>query len=190
MSADKEQEEVGHQAEQRGEKKYFLIVFAVVAVVVICALLGVIIYLLMQQKNSTAPAEEPEVIYNNVVTPDNVDEIISQMEEEEKTPVGSYEVSMNTDWVFPDGDSASTNAFVENSTANQNMVYFTITLADSEEELLRSPYLAVGSRLDDIKLDSAPETGIHDAVITYHLVDDDFKELSSVSLYMTITIQN
>lgn len=97
---------------------------------------------------------------------------------------------MNTDWVFPDGDSASANAFVENSTANQNMVYFTITLRDSDEELMRSPYLAVGSRLDDIKLDTALEAGIYDSVITYHLVDDEFKELSSVSLYMTITIQS
>lgn len=188
MSTDNE--EVDRQAEQIKRKKSFLIAFAVIAVVVICALLGVIIYLLMQQKNSTAPGEEPEVIYNNVVTPDNVDEIISQMEEREKTPVGSYEVSMNTDWVFPDGDSASANAFVENSTANQNMVYFTITLRDSDEELMRSPYLAVGSRLDDIKLDTALEAGIYDSVITYHLVDDEFKELSSVSLYMTITIQS
>lgn len=158
-----------------------LVTVIAIAVIIIGVLIGIIVYLL--------PREEVKP-YNNVVTPDNVDEIISQMEEEAKTPVGSYEVSMNTDWVFPDDNSASANAYVENAVTNQNTVYFTIALAnDPEKDIFKSPYLEVGSHLTDIKLDSAPSQGIHDAVITYHLVDEEFNELSSVSMYMTITIE-
>lgn len=181
MSKDTANENTSHQ-EKTTQNKKTLIIVIIIAIIIIGILIGVIIHLLPQEE------EKP---YNNVVTPDNVDEIISQMEEEAKTPVGSYEVSMNTDWIFPDSNSASTNAYVENSVANQNMVYFTIALADDQEtDIYKSPYLEVGSHLNDIKLDTAPSQGHYDAIITYHLVDDEFNELSSVSLYMTITIEN
>lgn len=180
MSKDTANEKTNSQADVKKGKKP-LIAAIIIGLIIICVLIGIIVYLLTRDK------EKP---YNNVVTADNVDEIISQMEEDEKTPAGSYEVSMNTDWTFPDGDSASTNAFVENSTANQNTVYFTIALKENDtEDIYKSPYMEVGSHLNDIKLDSAPPAGTHDAIITYHLVDDDFNELSSVSLYMTITIE-
>lgn len=179
MCKDAANENVNSQTEAKNNKK--LIAVIIIAIIIICALIGIIIYLL--------PHEEEES-YNNVVTPDNVDEIISQMKEDAKTPVGSYEVSMNMDWVFPDGNSASTNAYVENSVTNQNTVYFTIALAENEEEIFKSPYMEVGSHLTDIKLDTALPQGLHNAIITYHLVDDKFNELSAVSMYMTITIEN
>ena len=177
MSKDAANENINEQTKINKNKKP-LIAVIIIAVIIIGILIGIILYLLPH------PEAKP---YNNVVTPDNV---ISQMEEESKTPVGSYEVSMNTDWVFPDSNSASTNAFVENAVTNQNTVYFTIVLADDPEtDIFKSPYLEVGSHLTDIKLDTAPSQGIHDAIITYHLVDEEFNELSSVSMYMTITIE-
>lgn len=178
MSKDAANENINEQT--KINKKPLVTVIAI-AVIIIGVLIGIIVYLL--------PREEAKP-YNNVVTPDNVDEIISRMEEEAKTPVGSYEVSMNTDWVFPDGNSASANAYVENAVTNQNTVYFTIALADDPEtDIFKSPYLEVGSHLADIKLDTAPSQGIHDAIITYHLVDEEFNDISSVSMYMTITIE-
>lgn len=180
MSKDTTGENINAQTKTSKNKKP-LIAVIIIAVIIIGVLIGIIIYLLPH------PEAKP---YNNVVTPDNVDDVISQMEEDAKTPVGSYEVSMNTDWVFPDANSASTNAFVENAVTNQNTVYFTIALADDPEtDIFKSPYLEVGSHLNDIKLDTVPSQGIHDAVITYHLVDEEFNELSSVSMYMTITIE-
>ena len=180
MSKDTANENINEQTKINKNKKP-LIAVIIIAVIIIGILIGIILYLLPR------PEAKP---YNNVVTPDNVDEVISQMEEEAKTPVGSYEVSMNTDWVFPDSNSASTNAFVENAVTNQNTVYFTIALADDPEtDIFKSPYLEVGSHLADIKLDTAPLQGIHDAIITYHLVDEEFNDISSVSMYMTITIE-
>ncbi len=181
MSKDTANENVNTQ-EKSGKSKKPLIIVIIIAIIIIGVLIGIIVKLLPKGEGKA---------YNNVVTPDNVDEVISQMEEDAKTPVGSYEVSMNTDWVFPDSNSASTNAYVENSVSNRNTVYFTIALADNEEEdIYKSPYLEIGSHLNDIKLDSAPVQGVHDAIITYHLVDDEFNETSSLSMYMTITIEN
>lgn len=179
MAQDTTDENINEQTAPNKDKKILIVI--TIAAIIIVILIGIIVYLLPRDKAKP---------YNNVVTPDNVDEIISQMEEDAKTPLGSYEVSMNADWVFPDGNSTSTNAFVENAVTNQNTVYFTIALTDDpEKDIFKSPYLEVGSHLTDIKLDSAFEQGIYDAIITYHLVDDEFNELSSVSMYMTITIE-
>ena len=188
MSNQTTDEQVSSQSEEKKEekKKSPLVIVIVIAAVVICALIGVIVYLL----NRPAETAEPEVVYDNVITPDNVEEVVDQMEAEEKVPVGSYEVSMNMDWVFPDGNTASTNAFVENSTANTNTVYFTLTKKDGGEQIYRSPYLTVGSHIENFKLDTALAKGTYDVIITYHLVDDDFNDLRSVSMYMTITVEN
>ena len=187
MSKDKAKMNVA--AGTTNSKKSLIVVIAV-ASIIICALVGVIAYLLTQSNNSPA-ADNTVVIPDNIITPDNVDEVIEKMEEkaENPVPVGYYEVSMNTHWVFPDGASTSTNAYVENSTSNQNTVYFTVALKGSDEEIYRSPYMMVGSHLDEIQLDVALEKGDYDAVITYHLVDEEFKDLSSVSMFMTISIE-
>lgn len=127
--------------------------------------------------------------YNVVVIPDNVEQIVSQLEQQEYTPIGSYEVTMNNDWVFPDGNSPSTNAYVENSVNNQNTIFFTISLSGEEDDIYKSPYMQVGSHLENIKFDKKLDAGSYDAVLTYHLVDDAQKELSHVSVSITITVQ-
>lgn len=174
-------------------KKSPVLLVLVVALVVICALLGVIVYLLVAAKDSDeGSGKEAEKPKYNIITADNVEEVVKEMEQEaeQTVPVGAYEVSMNTEWLFPDGESPSTNAFVENSTANTNTVYFTIALADnSEEDIYRSPYMEVGSQYSDITLDTPLDAGTYKSIITYHLVDDEFNDLSSVSMYMTIIVE-
>lgn len=155
------------------------IIIAVITAVIIIVLVGVILFLLNPQE------EKPRDV---VVRQDNVKEVIQQMQEEEKVPVGSYEVSMNTEWIFPSGDEPSSNAYVENSTANSNMVYFIITV--EEEEIYHSPYMEVGSYLENIQLDKNLGAGSYSAVITYYLVDDTFTDLSQVSLRMQIIVEN
>lgn len=159
-----------------------VVIVAAIAIVIIAVLVGVIVFLLNSQ-------EEEEKPRNVVVTPENVEEVIEQMKEEEKVPVGAYEVSMNTEWIFLDGESISENAFVENSTANTNMMYFIITINDGEE-IYHSPYMEVGSYLESIQLDKDVPKGDYDAVITYHLVDEEFNDLSQVSMRMKIVVEN
>lgn len=180
MSKEKANDRINSRiAPAAAAKKSHSRIIIAVAGIIICVLVGVILYMLVG-KDSKA--------YNTVVTPDNVEEVIAELDEAEHTPVGSYEVVMNTDWVFPDSSSASSNAYVENSVDNQNTVYFTIALANGTTPIYESPLIPVGSHLEDIKLDTKLDAGTYDAVMTYHLVDDDNKEISSVSVSMKITI--
>lgn len=179
MSKDKVNERINNSVGNQKKNKSSLKLISFVLIIVILILVGVIVSLLTEKKSKP----------NNIVTPDNVDQIIDQLEEEERTPVGAYEVSMNTNWEFESGDAISSNAFVENGVSNLNTVFFTISLKGSDEIIYTSPYLEVGSSLRDIQLDSKLTKGNYDAIITYHLVDEEYEELSSVSLYMQIIIK-
>lgn len=170
--------------ESNNKKKGGQIILAA-CVVIIIALAGAVIYLL-----SVKPASEIEetVRRNVVVNEENVEEVISSFAQE-RTPAGSYEVTMNSTWNFTDGESPSGNAYVKNAETNTNSVYFDITLADSEETVYESPILPVGSFLEDITLDSVLPAGTYDCLMTYHLLDEDDKSISTVKLTLTIVIE-
>lgn len=180
MSREKANERINPQSTPGNGKKSYTKV--VIVAIVVCVLVGVILYLLFGKES------EPE--YNRVVTPENVEEVLDQLSDSEKTPVGSYEAIMNSEWTFENGESVSKNAYVMNSTNNQNTVYFTVTLKDDGRELFKSPNIPVGSELRDIKLDTPLDAGVYDSVLTYHLLDDKEEELTTVSLALTITIEN
>lgn len=156
------------------------IIFVVILAV---AVIGVVVWFVTKKDVGNESA-------NMVVTPDNVEEVIENLEVEQRIPVGSYEVTMNNQWTFADGTSASENAYVSNSVNNQYTVYFTIVPNGSEEIIYTSPYLPVGSNVANIVLDKDLDAGVYDTVLTYHLVDSSLEEVSSVSVGLTITIEN
>ena len=129
-----------------------------------------------------------DVVRNAVVTPENVDEILANMQNH--TPPGQYEVKMNTAWVFETGDSTSSNAYVENSTANTNDVYFDIIRSDTNETIYQSPTLPVGSHLEGITLDTALEAGSYSCVLTYYLLDDQGAPTSKLNINLDITVNH
>lgn len=180
MSKDKATERISNQVSAQQKKKSHTVIIIVVLLVFIAVFLGIIIHFLLRKDSES---------YNVVVVPDNIEKVVGQLNEQEYTPTGSYEVVMNTDWIFPDSNSPSTNAYVENSVNNKNTVFFTIALVGEEDDIYKSPYMQVGSHLENIKLDKKKDAGSYDAVLTYHLVDDNNKELSHVSVSITITIQ-
>ena len=161
------------------------IVLAVCAVVIV-ALAGTVIYLLIRPD----PQKEEPVLRNVVVNEDNVEEVIAQFQErgEIVTP-GYYEVMMNTTWNFPNGEEPSSNAYVKNVETNTNSVYFDVTLADTEETILASPILPVGSYLDNITLDTALSAGIYDCLVTYHLLDEENRSIATLTMTLTIDIE-
>lgn len=183
MSREKVNERINIQSSSTAGKRSqagLIIAFALIAV---CAVAGIILFVVFgKDANATK--------YNRVVTPDNVDEILDSLANSQMTPIGSYETTMNSSWTFPDGESASPNAYVENSVNNRSTVYFTIVLEeDQSKTIYTSPDIPVGSHLENIKLDTPLEAGVYDTILTYHLVDDDHKETSMVSLKLTITVQ-
>lgn len=166
-------------SEQKNTKSKGGIILAV-CIVVIVVLLGVVVYLLTSKKE-----EEEPVKRNIVVNEKNVEEVIEQLAEE-RTPPGSYQVTMNTTWNFPSGDEPSVDAYVKNAEANTNAVYFDITRSDTEETIYESPIIPVGSWLEDITLDSSLPDGTFPCLITYHLLDEEDKSISTVKLNYTI----
>lgn len=160
-----------------------------VIIVLLVALLGValfIIYLLTRLEERPAERALLPEARGVIVTPYNVDEIREWLE----TPVedAHFTVSMNSDWVFERWNTPSINAHVENSTFNTRTVYFDLVLRETGELIFSSPFLPVGAVLDQVTLNTRLEPGIHPASVVYHLVDDDFNELTSVVVAVTLQI--
>lgn len=172
------------QEEKKGGKKTLSIV---ILVFIILVMSGIIVYLLMSRKYQDPIEEERR---NVVLTPDNVEEMIQQMEEKEFVEPGYYTVTMNFDWRFATGDSVSSNAYVENVLENTNAVYLDLFLAEDEKNAIyKSPVIPVGSSLQDIKLDTLLSAGTYDCVAVYHLVDDDQKTISTLRVTVTVIIE-
>jgi hypothetical protein len=119
------------------------------------------------------------------------EENASSIKEWAETPVqdASYRVRMNMEWNFPDCKTASDNAYVENAETNKRTVYFDVALADTNEIVYSSPFIPVTARLEGFKLDTDLAAGTYPAVVTYHLVDDDFQEITTVAMNITINVE-
>lgn len=171
----------GEQKERRGK----LIVAACIAVIAV--LLIAVIVLLMQRDASEKPEETRR---NVVVNQENAEQIVDELSDWEPVQSGHYEVTMNSEWRFPDGKSASENAYVENAQTNTNDVFFDINLIDTEDLIYSSPVIPLGSHLEDITLDQELAAGTYDCVLTYHLVDENQETLSTLKMGLTIIIEN
>ena len=163
------------------------IVLAVCGAVIV-VLLGAVIYLVANRQEQE-PQEDQPVSRNVVVNEDNVEEVLAQLQETDRTAPGYYEVTMNTTWYFPNGEEPSSNAYVKNVETNTNAVYFDVTLADTEETILASPILLVGSYLDNITLDTVLSAGTYDCIVTYHLLDGEDRSIATLKLTLTIVIE-
>ena len=153
--------------------------------IVIFVLAGVIIYFFVVPKK----AEDTAVLVGGkgvLVTPDNVQSLVNSSKE---TVVdGYYTTSMNIDWNFDNGAAVSSNAYVENDISNTRTVYFELLLKDSGELLYTSPYIPVGSTLKEFALVKKLAAGDYGAVVKYHLVDAEDKDVSNVSVSVNIHI--
>lgn len=161
----------------------------IVLVGIFLVMAGMIIYLW----TSRQPEEKEEERRSVVVTPDNVQDVISQMEQratEEQVEAGYYTVYMNYEWHFATGDAVSEDAYVENLATNTNAVYLDLFLLEDEENAIyRSPVIPLGSSLRNIALDTPLEAGTYDCVAVYHLVDDDQKTISTLRVTVTVIIE-
>ena len=174
---------------QSGKKGGMRTAGIILLIAIILVLIGIIVYLLMLRQ----PAEEEEERRGTVVTPDNVQKVIEQMDQKasEKVDVPEYyTVMMNYEWRFATGDAVSENAYIENMTVNTNAVYLDLFLAEDEENAIyKSPVIPLGSSLQEIALDTPLEAGTYDCVVVYHLVDDDQNTLSTLRVTVTVIIE-
>lgn len=168
------------QVQETGKKNKKVIIIGIIIIIV---LLAVIIALLLRKK------EEPQ--RNVVITKDNVDKVLDDMQNQEYVEPGYYSTSMSTTWHFASGNAVSEDAYVANLEENTNDVYFDVFLAENENEaILKSPVLTRGSELRDIALDTSLSAGTYDCVMIYHLIDEDQNTISTLRVGFTIVIES
>lgn len=172
-----------HKAEHNKDKTGFrikLTIGCIFVALVFLILIGIIIHLSNKPKTDD---------YNHVVTPDNIEDLQHNLSPEDYIPTGSYQINMNTSWIFPDGSSPSLNAYVKNNLENQCPVKLTIALPSNNDAILyTSPVIPAGGQVTKIKLDAALPAGVYEAVATYHLLDENEMEVSTVSMNLTISV--
>lgn len=178
-------------ADREGERKQGSgkkgIMFIAVGVVLIIILLTVIAVLLLRGQGQKT--EEPK--RSVVVNQSNAEEIASEMISQEYIEPGYYSASMTTTWHFETGDAASYDAYVANVAENTNDVYFDIFLEGEEEEpIYQSPVIPRGSEMEGIALDKPLDSGTHNCVLIYHLVDENQKTVSTLRVGLTIVVEN
>jgi len=164
----------------------------VIGILILAALVGVIIALLMLLRQpEPEPEPEPEPTQRTVVIhPEGAEQQIEEIVNQEPVAPGYYQVSMTMDWIFPDGASPSTNAFVRNRDTNTNDVYFDIMMRDTREVIYESPIIPLGDYINNITLDKDLDPGIYSCLLVYHLVDDEQTTISTLNMGLTITVQN
>lgn len=173
------------EQEQRKTKKGGFVIGAA-AVILIIVLLGIIIFLLR-----TRQAEPEEERRNVVVTPENVERVLEEIDQAQETVApGYYTVTMNPTWHFATGSEASYDAVVENVEKNTNDVFFDIVLESDEEKVLyQSPVIPRGGRLEEITLEESLEAGTYDCVVVYHLIDEEQNTLSTLRVALQIIVE-
>lgn len=144
---------------------------------------------MMMMSRSAPPAAvvEDEGPKRNVITQDNVQEVVDSWLNKPTVAPGYYEVKMNSQWYFEDGSKPSTNAYVENVVGNTHDVYFDVELADTGEVILQSPVIPRGAYMEHITLDKDLPAGKYDCVLIYYLVDEEQNVHSD--LRMTVEIE-
>lgn len=159
-----------------------VVIVGIIAVVIIAVLVGVIVFLLKPQE------EEKR---NVVVTPENVEEVLEELEEEGGiTEPGYYTVTMDTTWHFVNGNEPSYDAVVLNVEKNTHDVYFDIVLENDESVVLyKSPVIPRGGRLENITLDTVLDAGTYNCVVIYHLVDENQDTVSTLRVALKIIIE-
>jgi len=171
--------------------KKTVIIISIIALIII-AILGSIIWYLVTR----ADKPQKKVSRGVVATADNVDELIKQDEASNGVAEG-YTAQMNMDWNFGSSTEPSSNAYVKNSEENEHTIYFDVVLSnaahtETEGEILySSPYIPVGSEISDIALEKHLDPGDYNAIVVYHIVDEenDNEELSTVNVAITLHIQ-
>jgi hypothetical protein len=164
-------------------------VIVVIGCLVIVALVGVIIALVMNMNRRPQETEEPEQ-RAVLVTEDNVEEAVEEMMREPEVYIPQYySVSMNMTWNFPDGDSPSSNAYVENVASNETPVYFDVIRNDTGETIYQSPVIPLGGTLRNFLLDKDLDAGTYDCVCVYHLIDENQRTLTTLNMAMTVIVE-
>lgn len=174
------------QTQTKRDPKKALIAVAVAVGVLLIAVIAVLVMLLLKKEPAAPAVAEPGT--GNVVVDDGFDPNAMQ-----KAADDMFEVKMSTSWVFPDGASPSTDAYVANSGANSLPFYFEILLPESGEDggdevLYKSPVLPVGSAVREITLNRDLDAGQYEGMCVYYNLNPDNTIESTIPIVVRLTV--
>lgn len=89
-----------------------------------------------------------------------------------------------------DASTPSEDAYVANPTTNSNTVYFDVVVDSTGQTVYESPMIPVGYALQDIALKSDLAAGTYPCTLTYHLVDENSKDISTLAVGVTLNIES
>ena len=170
---------------KNSKSKTTIIALLIVLFVVIATLASVVYFM---NKKDDNPSSSVSTGRGTVVTLDNKDEIIADLNN--KVSDGFYEIMMNVEWSFKDASTPSEDAYVANPTTNSNTVYFDVVVDSTGQTVYESPMIPVGYALQDIALKSDLAAGTYPCTLTYHLVDENSKDISTLAVGVTLNIES
>lgn len=173
-----------------GRKKLLIAIVAVVIVLLIGAVTAMAALFVKMNKEQQA-AKEPEQKPREVISADNVDDVLAEMEavqESRKNIPQSYTVSQSTDWTFSGETLKSEDAYVKNDSSNETPVYFDLVVDSTEEIIYTSPILDLGAEIRGFTLDKPLDLGTYTCTVVYHLVDENQNELTYVNIGVEVTV--
>lgn len=181
-----------NQGEPSNTRRRGIIIIITAFAILLVALLVCVVLLVSKSGNSQpgilADDTADDVLARGFVDEDNADEMVSELFD--KVDEGMFECKMSTSWTFEDANAISPNAYVANVESNLHTLYFDVYVESMEEPVYSSPMLPVGSELNGIKLEKELEAGEYSGVVMYTLVDEDYKEVSTVGFSITILVNH
>lgn len=154
----------------------------------------------LQQSESSAASlyadestDEDTKEYRDVISADEKKEepdTDSSKESTEKVAKGNFQVTMSTEWNYPDPDTPAEDSYVENARNNSYDTRFIVALADDESNVLyESPLMPVGSCLSGIPLHGKLSSGKYNCVVVYTLYRPGTEEeAGNVRIGLTINV--
>lgn len=162
-----------------------IVVLGIASATIVMFLIVIMIFLLKRNDKSELSLLGS---HSTLVTTENVDEVEANIGK--VSADNSYRAIMSVEWTFENGTAKSADAYVENSITNSRTIYFDVNLSSTNELIYSSPYLPLGSKLNNITLIKDLDAGDYPALVTYHLVDDDQNVIANVSLAITVHVLN
>ena len=146
----------------------------------------------MQQGEDLAASLSPEETDHREVlqVSDEPAEPADEKPEIARVPEGNFQVTMTTEWNYPDINTPAEDSYVENAKNNTLDTKLSVVLASDESVVLyESPLLPVGSYTAGIPMKTDLAPGSYDCVAIYTLyVPGSNDEAGSVRVGLTINI--
>lgn len=104
----------------------------------------------------------------------------------DKVAKGMIDIKMTNNWIFEDGGKTS-NAYLANSERNSYDLRFKITLEDTEEVIMESPDVPIGSCIENFPLSTTLDPGEYNVVIAHQQIENG-EVINTVRTSGTITV--